>query len=227
MVRDPVAGTVIRYVESNVVMRRWMRVAVVLAGVFFAGMGVLAQGGFASALTGVTVGSDWFCDASYEGGVCETVIPVGETVRWNVVEGVHTVTECDSAFVACPPPGGFESGVIFNGGTFEHTFTEPDVVEYFCAIHPQTMRGRVVVLAPTPAPTAVPTAVPEPGMTPAPTVAVAGAVSAGGVSAAPADLPQSGGPPPGGGADTLPLVAGLLMLALAAGTVAAASRSAR
>lgn len=205
-------------------MRRWNRFAAVLAAGLLASMGVLAQGGFASAQTGVTAGNEWFCDASYEGGVCETVIPVGETVQWNVVEGVHNVTECNDDFTVCPPGGGFDSGILVNGATFEHTFNAPDAVEYFCSIHPQQMRGRVIVQAPTPVPTAAPTAAPGPGTTPAPTTTSAGAEGGGG---APADLPQSGGPPADGGANVAALAAGVLAMAVAAGVVAAAARAAR
>lgn len=68
-----------------------------------------------------------------------TVISPGQTVQWVIVDGVfHTVT-------AGPFGGAFDSGAMSPGTTFICTFNGPGVYEYFCAFHPGTMRGAVVV----------------------------------------------------------------------------------
>jgi glucose/arabinose dehydrogenase/plastocyanin len=153
--------------------RPWLQFAI---GVFFfaaAGTALFAQAMPGAALTSVQVGNDWFCNASYENGICETTVAVGETVQWDVVEvgGVHNVTECDDAFVECPPASGFESGILMTGQSFSHTFSAEDAVEYTCTLHPQQMRGRIVASAstPTPTPTATATPTPTPGPTGTPT----------------------------------------------------------
>jgi len=119
------------------------------------------------ALTSVDAGNNWFCNTSYENGVCETVVNVGESVQWDVVQGVHTVTECDDSFSTCPVSGGFDSGILSNGESFSHTFTEVDTVEYLCTLHEEQMRGRVVVNAAPPTSTPTPTP-PTPSPTPGP-----------------------------------------------------------
>lgn len=163
-------------------------------------------------------GGDWFCDPSFELGVCETVVSAGGTVLWRIVEGVHTVTQCDSSFALCPPAGGFDSGILNVGDTFAYTFTEPGRAYYFCALHPVEMRGVVTVLAaetPTPSPTASPS---PPGESPSPPAFQPNGATP---SVTPASVPATGGPPTGGAAPaTVQLaavaVAGLLAFALVA-----------
>ena len=63
------------------------------------------------------------------------VLP-GETVEWsNLSERRHTVTADD---------GSFDSGDIFNGDRFSHTFTAVGAYEYHCTVHPG-MTGEVDV----------------------------------------------------------------------------------
>jgi glucose/arabinose dehydrogenase len=123
-----------------------------------------------AALTSVPAGSNWYCDESYEDGVCDTTVTVGETVEWEMVQGVHTVTECEDTFTVCPPTGGFDSGILNNGQTYSHTFDEVDIVEYLCTLHEQQMRGRVIVNPATASPsqTATPSASPTPSPSPQP-----------------------------------------------------------
>lgn len=55
-------------------------------------------------------------------------IPAGTTVTWTNSEEIpHTVTAAD---------GSFDSGVLEEGGTFQHTFATAGTVDYACAIHP-------------------------------------------------------------------------------------------
>jgi hypothetical protein len=85
----------------------------------------------------------------------DVTIHAGDTVHWtNVGFDGHTV----SAVPGQADP--FDSGIMFNGDTFQHTFNSPGTYTYYCEVHsfaaggqafgPQV--GRVTVLE-----------VPEPG----------------------------------------------------------------
>ena len=64
-------------------------------------------------------------------------VPVGTTVRWtNHGQHRHTVTSDD---------GGWDSKEIAGKGVYSYTFTQPGTYPYHCAVHPQEMRGTVVV----------------------------------------------------------------------------------
>lgn len=168
-----------------------------------------AAGDTQAATVTVPAGNNWYCDSSYQGGVCETTVNVGDTVTWEMVAGLHTVTECDDTFTSCPPAGGgFGSGILSSGQTFSHTFTEPDSVEYLCTLHPQEMRGRITVQAPSPTP-GTPTATPSPSPSPSSTF---GPVPSPTPPESPSGLPLTGGQ---SGADK----AGFAWWALAAGVV--------
>ena len=129
----------------------------------------------------VDVGDLYFCAPSFEFGVCTTTITAGDTVTWDVLETAHTVTECDATYTTCPPTGGFDSGVVFFGQSFSQTFPTVGSFPYRCNLHPNPMRGVVVVnAAPTDTPT--PTAVP-----------VGGVVELAAGPSDPADAQQRGG----------------------------------
>jgi plastocyanin len=157
----------------------------------------------------IAVGNLYFCDVSFQEGICETSITAGDTVTWNNVAGFHTVTECDDAFANCPPGGGFDSGPLQSGNSFSHTFTSPGSFEYYCAFHPTDMRGRILVQpADTPTPTPVPTALPSgtPGTTASPAV-----------TGTPAAVPRAGGMPADDGQSATTsglLIAGVVLLSL-------------
>jgi hypothetical protein len=151
---------------------------------------LVAVGDTRAATVTVPAGNNWFCDASYDGGVCETTIGVGDTVTWEIVAGIHTVTECDDTFTSCPPMGGgFGSAILSSGQMFSHTFTEADTVEYLCTLHPQQMRGRIIVQEPSPTP-GTPTSTPAPPPTPSPTP---GAPQSSTPTEPPSSLPLTGG----------------------------------
>ena len=93
----------------------------------------------------IDVGDFWFCDISFQGGVCETTIDVGDTVNWQWVGVIsHTSTECGDSLDACPLPHLWDSG-IKTSGSFGFTFDSTGTFLYRCQIHPSTMRGRIVV----------------------------------------------------------------------------------
>jgi plastocyanin len=64
-------------------------------------------------------------------------VPVGTTVRWtNHGHHRHTVTADD---------GRWDSKEVPGQGVFTYTFTQPGTFPYHCGVHPQEMRGMVVV----------------------------------------------------------------------------------
>lgn len=189
----------------------------------------------AQSTTTVRIGDIWFCDPSYQNGVCETTVTAGDTVVWDWgVSGSgttfsHTTTNCADNYTSCSGPREWDSGVQ-TSGTFSHAFGPEDAGKtflYLCQIHPLQMRGSItVVAAPTPTPQPTPTPTPQPSPVPgsSPTPAAATATPAG---PTPAAVPNGGGAPPAAGQE-LSWLAGLglggLALAVAAGAAVRAAR---
>jgi plastocyanin len=146
--------------------------------------------------TTIDVGDFWFCNSSFEVGVCDTTVVTGSTVTWDVSSGIHTVTECDATFTTCPPPGGFDSGTMNAAATFSQTFDTPGTFPYYCAFHPTQMRGRVLVQSQA-TPTAAPTSAGTPTGSTATTPPSASASVAPGTTVGPAQVPAGGGDPGG------------------------------
>lgn len=142
---------------------RLVRLRLVIAALVLS-LGVVTLGTSGTAAQGgvtIPVGDLWFCDSSYEDGVCETVVEAGTTVVWDFssADAPHTTTECGAN---CDNPTGsplWNSGIISNGSSFQYTFTAPGSYLYYCQVHPQSMRGRIVVQASQQQPT--PTAPPD------------------------------------------------------------------
>jgi plastocyanin len=64
-------------------------------------------------------------------------VPAGSTVQWtNHGRHGHTVTSDD---------GEWDSGELGAHGVYQHTFTRAGTYSYHCSIHPDQMRGTVVV----------------------------------------------------------------------------------
>ena len=218
-------------------MRSAARSAVLLA---IAGLSVIALVGFAlsagfnahaQAAATIQVGDFWFCDSSFENGVCETTVNAGETVEWQWVGSApHTTTACSgSDFTTCNATQGWDSADFSQtSGTFSYSFGPEDAGKTFlyrCQIHPVQMRGAITVLAaeptptPTPPPTPVPTpepsphvlseeSTPSPQPTPQPSPHVLSAESTPSAGPAPvhvqpAAVPAGGGEPPAGGGSFL------------------------
>ena len=174
---------------DSVVGRRLRLVAVSSCfSVALVALVAFALAGRSASAAGVSVeaGSDYFCSQAFEGSVCETDITAGDTVTWNVVAGSHTVTECSAGFAACPPVGGFDSGILVDGQTFAHTFDAPGTYAYRCELHTSEMLGKIVVGAPTASPTPSPTVEPTPSV----------------MTEAPTNAPTAGALPKTGGAKT-------------------------
>ena len=130
----------------------------------------------------VTVGDNWFCNSSFQNGVCETKINAGDTVTWDFgpANNLHTTTECGAS---CSNPTAmplWDSAPPRSSGTFSHTFSAPGTYLYQCSVHTSQMRGRIVVNSPatptspslltaTPTSPAGPTSTPTRTRTPTPT----------------------------------------------------------
>jgi plastocyanin len=59
-------------------------------------------------------------------GPASVTINVGDSIKWTVLEGTHTVS-------------------LTPGGVFSRTFDQAGSYPYFCTIHPSTMKGTVTV----------------------------------------------------------------------------------
>ena len=71
----------------------------------------------------------------------DATVRAGESLTWTNVDGVgHTVTEGSRGRAE----GGFDSGYVAPGGSFELTFDEPGRFSYTCTLH-SFMSGTVVV----------------------------------------------------------------------------------
>ena len=112
----------------------------------------------------VPVGDTWYCDSSFQGGLCDVTIREGDTVTWDFTGAIlpHTSTECGASCVSPVPAGQalWNSGTLGagNGGTFSFTFNTPGTYRYYCQFHPELQRGRIIVqgigpVTPTPTPT--------------------------------------------------------------------------
>lgn len=171
-----------------------------------------------AAQVNVDVGNFYFCDQSFQGGVCETTITAGDTIVWSVSAGFHTVTECDVNYATCPPAGGFDSGTVSQGQQFQRTFDSAGTFYYRCDFH-AVMRGRITVQA-IQAPT---TPTPTPSPTTAPTMAASATPTR-----TPAAVPATGGAPssqaPAAGLAFV--VAGILMAVAGAAAASHAGRMA-
>lgn len=81
----------------------------------------------------------WIVDGAFEPNV-RNILP-GDRITWiNRDTVAHTVTSGINK-----PDERFESGEIPPGGRFEYTFHRNGVFQYYCSIHPETMRGTVIV----------------------------------------------------------------------------------
>ena len=101
----------------------------------------------------VHIGDFWFCNSSFQGGVCATQINLGDTVVWDMTSVgpsvSHTTTECGNT---CDFPTGspdWDSGILGPGpgDSFSFTFNQAGTYLYRCSVHPSLMRGTIIVNA--------------------------------------------------------------------------------
>ncbi len=95
----------------------------------------------------IDVGDTWYCDSSFQAGVCETKVDVGDTVVWDFGGAIlpHTVTDCGESCDAPTTVPRWDSGLIPTDGSFQFTFTEPGSFPYYCSVHPILQRGLIIV----------------------------------------------------------------------------------
>jgi hypothetical protein len=119
-------------------------------------------------------------------------VPAGATVTWiNRGQIIHTATADN---------GSFDSGIVNPGGSYSARFSQPGTISYKCIIHPDTMRGTIVVQAAAPPPAQAATAAPPaptaqsvaPASAPALTQSPAQGVAAPPVARTPAGTARSG-----------------------------------
>ena len=193
----------------------------------FALFGLTALGGWAAWPGGsaraddlsIASGDNWFCDASYQFGVCETTVQVGDSVTWTYPLGItaHTTTECGSS---CDSPTAaplWDSGFMFPGGAFTYEFGTAGTFDYFCTLHPHDMRGKVIVVEPAATPTPEPAVAPAQGdgeadATPAAVLSRTGS-GPGATATTVSALPASGGAPQVGERSETAIAAGAALAA--------------
>ena len=114
----------------------------------------------------VEAGNEWFGDAGNQSGADEITIRAGDTVQWNVVEGVHTVYECGTNWSRANgcADAVWSSDILETGEIFSRRFNEAGTFYYLCTLHPLTMRGVIAVEGNAP-PNAVTSTPPPPGAT--------------------------------------------------------------
>jgi plastocyanin len=131
----------------------------------------------------------------------DLTVVAGTTITWTVTRAAepHTVT-------ALEPADAFEgSPLLRSGDTFSVTVTAPGTIRYLCAIHPEDMRGMLVVLAQASAsPAGTQPASPTATQTATPTEPLL-----------PASTPTASGLPSGEGAGPLGAVPLIALLAIA------------
>ena len=67
------------------------------------------------------------------GGFGTATVKVGDTLTWTNVDGVaHTVTAGSGG----RSNGGFDSGFVGPGGSFQVKFDQPGRFSYTCTLHP-------------------------------------------------------------------------------------------
>ena len=86
----------------------------------------------------------WEVDGSQETPTDTLIVPVGSTVSWQLVAGIHTLT---SGSDAQDPEAGTRFDYLLDEQhpRFDSTFTDPDTVTYFCFFHEPRMRGVLIV----------------------------------------------------------------------------------
>ncbi len=197
-----------------------------LIPVFAAALAIIVAGGggvarvdlSAEAATTVTVdmGSDWYCDPTFENSdpnaYCTTNIIVGDTVTWQRVEGKHDVVECGANWSKWNNQNEICDGADFDSGTlsssmttWSRTFDVPGEYWYVCTRHFPDQKGKIVVQAattpmPTPTPTETPADTEAPTDTDTDTAAPAPAAvldiaATPTPTSAPAAIPAGGGAP--------------------------------
>ena len=119
-----------------------------LAFLLVASAALVAVPGAASATHNVQVGGA--PPNAFSFSPANISINPGDSVHWTWASNTHTVTSGD--LDTCTPDNAFDSGIQNTGATFDRTFNQSGVIEYFCTVHcagAGTMVGTITVGNPT------------------------------------------------------------------------------
>lgn len=97
-----------------------------------------------------TIGQYWFCNSSYQNGICPTTVNVGDTVQWNFngdFYSAHSTRHCSDGCDGTPSGTPLWDAPIAAVQTYSYTFTTPGSYPYQCEVHPLDMQGVVTVVA--------------------------------------------------------------------------------
>ncbi len=97
-----------------------------------------------------TIGQYWYCNSSYQSGVCPTTINVGDTVQWNFngdFYSAHSTRHCSDGCDGTPSGTPTWDSPIAAVQTYAYTFTTPGSYPYQCEVHPLDMQGVITVVA--------------------------------------------------------------------------------
>lgn len=147
---------------------------------------ILAAGVMSLALSSVLAASHTVAVVNFEYQPATITIVAGDDVRWENLSGsYHTVTADD---------GSFDSRPFARDEPYSAVFEMAGTFAYHCDIHPETMKGTIVVEAapPTPVPSGPPSATPPAGTLPP------------NFSPFPSSEPETTSPPPTNGPTAAP-----------------------
>lgn len=86
----------------------------------------------------------WDADNNSATQVDTLIVPIGSTVRWHLVTGIHTITNGHDS--ADPEAGKkFDYLLTTTSPNFDSTFTQPTTVYFFCYFHEPIMVGTLIV----------------------------------------------------------------------------------
>jgi hypothetical protein len=86
----------------------------------------------------------WDADNNSATVVDTLIVPIGSTVRWHLVTGIHTITNGHDS--ADPEAGKkFDYLLTTTSPNFDSTFTQPTTVYFFCYFHEPSMVGTLIV----------------------------------------------------------------------------------
>jgi plastocyanin len=66
------------------------------------------------------------------------------TITVTTETAIKRINKDAIVYTVASDAGLFDSGSMFNGVTFSHTFNTPGTFQYYCTVHP-TMTGKVIV----------------------------------------------------------------------------------
>ena len=86
----------------------------------------------------------WEADGNPLTEIDTLTVPLGSTVRWHLVTGIHTLT---NGHDSGDPAAGTTFDYLLNevNPDFDSTFTAPDTLDFFCYFHEPSMLGTLIV----------------------------------------------------------------------------------